>query len=150
MTSTLRLPAPVTFCTTFAMSHGARNWPFLDVHDPAGLGGGDEEIGLPAQERRDLQHVDRLGDARALRGLVDIGEHRHADALADFGEDRQRPFEADAARTLAAGAVRLVERGLVDEPDAEMIGELLQALRHFKRMGAAFQRARPGDQCERE
>ena len=31
VTRTLRLPAPVTLATTFAMSHGARNWPFLTL-----------------------------------------------------------------------------------------------------------------------
>ena len=31
-----------------------------------------------------------------------------------------------------------------------MIGELLEALRHFERMGAAFQRTGTGDQCERQ
>ena len=40
-----------------------------------------EQIGLPAQERRDLQHVDGLGDARALLGLVHVGQHRHAERL---------------------------------------------------------------------
>ena len=51
---------------------------------------------------------------------------------------------------LRAGAVRLVERGLVDEADAEPRGDLLQRRRHLERMRAAFQRAGPGDQRQRQ
>ena len=84
--------------TTFAMSQGARNWPFLTLTTRPVCGSGDQKVGLPAQEGRDLQHVDDLGDRRALRGLVHVGEHRHAERLADLGEDRQRRLQADAAR----------------------------------------------------
>ena len=49
----------------------------LDVDDFSGRGRRPQEIGLPAQERRDLQDVDGLRHLRALRGLVDVGEHRH-------------------------------------------------------------------------
>ena len=46
--------------TTFFMSQGARNWPFLTLTTLAGLGRGDQQVGLAAQEGRDLQHVDGL------------------------------------------------------------------------------------------
>ena len=49
--------------TTFFMSQGARNWPFLTLTTLPVCGRGDQQIGLAAQEGRDLQHVDRLGDA---------------------------------------------------------------------------------------
>ena len=52
-------------------------------------------------------------------GFVHVGQHRQAELGSDFGEDRQRRIEADAARAFRAGAVGLVEGGLVDEPDAE-------------------------------
>jgi hypothetical protein len=36
------------------------------------------QVGLPAQERRDLQDIDGLRHLGALRGLMDVGEHRQA------------------------------------------------------------------------
>ena len=70
----------------------------LDIDRPAGAGGGDEKIGLAAQEGGDLQSVDGLGDGGALAALVDVGDDRQAELLADLGEDRQRRLEPDAAR----------------------------------------------------
>ena len=52
-----------------------------------------------------MQHVDGLRGHRALIALVHVGQHRQAERLANFGEDRQRGLEADAAR--AAPEVRL-------------------------------------------
>ena len=113
------MPALATFCATFFMSQGARNWPFLTLMARPVFGRGHEQIGLAAQEGRDLQHIDRLGDGRALLGQMHVGQHRAAIALAHLGEDRQARLEPQPARALDRGAVRLVERGLVDEADAE-------------------------------
>ena len=109
-----------------------------------------EEVGLAAEEGGDLQRVDGLGDRRALRALVHVGDHRQAEAVADFGEHRQRRLEPEAARARARGAVRLVERGLVDEPDLPPRRDLLQRLRDLERMGPALHLAGPGDQRERQ
>ena len=62
----------------------------LDVDDLAGRRGRQQQIRLPAQEGRDLQHVDRLCDFGALRGLVHVGQHGQTERRADLGEDRQR------------------------------------------------------------
>ena len=98
---------------------GREELALLDVDGRAGLRRGDQQIGLAAQEGRDLQHVDRLRDARALLGLVHVGQHRQAELVADLGEDRQRLRRGRCRARRRAGAVRLVERGLVDEPDAD-------------------------------
>ena len=47
----------------------------LDVHDPPGAPGLDQQIGLAAEERGDLQDVRRFGRRLGLRGFVNIGEH---------------------------------------------------------------------------
>ena len=72
------------------MSQGARNCPFFTFTTRPVLRGGDEQVGLPAEERRNLQHVDDLGDLGALLRLVHVGQHRQPELLADVGEDRQR------------------------------------------------------------
>jgi len=62
--------------------------PLLDLDDPAGPGGGDEQIGLPAQEGGDLQNVDGLRYRGALIDLVDIGDDRQPQAFTNLGENR--------------------------------------------------------------
>ena len=132
------------------MSHGARNWPFLDVDHLAGLRGGDEEIGLPAKERRDLQDVDDLGDLGALLALVNVGEDGDAQPLAEIGEDRQRLVETEAALARETGAVGLVERRLVDEADPEARRHLLQPAGDVEGVVARFELAGPGDERKRK
>jgi hypothetical protein len=53
--------------TTFFMSPGARNWPFLMFTGLPLRRHGADEIGLAAQEGRRLQHVDHGGDGGDLR-----------------------------------------------------------------------------------
>jgi hypothetical protein len=91
------LPAEAILAATFAMSQGARNWPFLTLTTRP-FRRGDEEIGLAAEEGGDLQDVDRLGRPARIARLVHVGEHGQAVALADLGEDRQRRLDPDAAR----------------------------------------------------
>ena len=97
-----------------------------------------------------MQHIDHFGEARALLRLVHVGKHRHAELFAQIGKNRQRLVEAKAARARRAGAVGLVERGFVNEADIQLRGDLLQRRRHIESVRAAFQRARPGDQGERQ
>ena len=104
-------PAASSFATTFFMSQGARNCPFLTLTARPVRAAAIEKIGLAAEEGGNLQRVDRLGHARALGALVNVGDDRQAERLADFGEDRQRRLEPESACGDARGAVRLVERG---------------------------------------
>ena len=143
------LPAPSDLGDDVLHVPGREELALLHLDDPAGLRGGDEQVGLAAQEGRDLQHVDDLGDGRALLGGVDVGDDRQAEALAHLGEHRQRLVEPHAARARQAGAVRLVERGLVDQPDAELAADLLQRRRHLQRMVAALHLAGAGEHGER-
>ena len=122
----------------------------LDIDRPPGLRRRDEEVGLPAQKCRDLQDVDRFRGVRALGRLVHIGEHGNAELVSDLGEDRQRRLEPEAARTPRAGAVRLVERSLVDERDPELLRDFLQCRCCFDRVAAALQRTWTRDERERE
>ncbi len=144
------MPAAVILAATFFMSHGARNWPFLTLIARAGRGGGDQEVGLAAQEGRDLQDVGGLGVGAHCSGSctsVRTGSRSVSRISARIGS---AGLQADAARARQRGAVRLVERGLVDEPDAEPAGDLDQRRADLQRMRPAFQRAGARDQHERQ
>src|SRR5690606_20147244 len=56
----------------------------LDVARAAGAGHLLDEVGLPAQEGRRLQHVHHRGDLVHRRVLVHVGKHRHADLALHF------------------------------------------------------------------
>ena len=78
--------------------------------------GGDEQVGLAAQERRDLQHVGDLGGRGGLRRLVDVGQDRHADSRAlTRAEDPQALVAGPGRGTSDRRPVRLVVRRLEDE-----------------------------------
>ena len=131
------------------MSQGARNWPFLTLIARAGPGGGDQQVGLAAQKSWDLQHVDGFGDRRALR------RHRAR---------RSRPASRSVSRISAkigsaasnpmprapfsAGAVRLVERCLENEPMPSRPAISFSAARS-RAHAPAFQCAGPGEDRKR-
>ena len=131
------------------MSQGARNWPFLTLTTPAGLGGRDQQVGLAAQERRNLQHVDDLGHGRALARFMHVGQHGQAGPLADFGKDGQGGFEPHATLAARAGPVGLVEGGLEDDADAKRGRYFLEGKCHFERVVAALHLAGARDQRQR-
>ena len=58
---------------------GREKLALLDVDDAAGFRGRDDEVGLPGEKRRNLQHVGDLGGGARLRRLVDVGEDRHVE-----------------------------------------------------------------------
>jgi hypothetical protein len=83
--------------------------PLLDVHYFAGLGCGDQQIGLPAKERGDLQDIDNLARFRRLLVRMDIGEHGKAQLILDLLQNRQPLLDAGATIGLDRRPVRFVE-----------------------------------------
>ena len=57
-----------------------------------------DEVGLPAQERRRLQHIHHRCNLFQRRVLMNIGQYRHADLLLHFGKDAQSFVHAQAAK----------------------------------------------------
>ena len=112
-------PVARALSTTCCISQGERNWPFLMLTGRPAAATATDEIGLPAQEGRRLQHVHDARHFLDRRVFVDVGEHRHLKLLAHLGEDLQPGFEARAAEALAGGTVGLVEGGLEHVRHAE-------------------------------
>ena len=98
----------------------------LDVHRLAALRHGTDEIGLPAQEGRCLQQVDRACRGFDLVLAVHVGHQRHAERALDLGQDLQPQVDARAAERCAARAVGLVVARLEDERHAERRGDFLE------------------------
>ncbi len=61
------------------------------------MAGGEQQIGLAAEEGGDLQNVDHFGDRRALMGIMHVGQHRDAEFGADVGQNGEATVHADAA-----------------------------------------------------
>ena len=86
--------------TTCFMSQGARNWPFLMLIA--------RPVSAAASSRSVWRHrkagicstSTASADGRALLVLVHVGQHRHAEALAQLGQDRQALGQAEAARAV--------------------------------------------------
>ena len=102
---------------------GRHELALLHIHRAPGPGGGREEVGLPAEERGNLEEIDRRGGGRRLVGEVDVGRRWHAEAVAHRGEHGESAFEARAARASDTRAVRLVEARLEDVQKAEVAAD---------------------------
>ncbi len=122
---------------------------FLDVDDATGLGGGHQEIGLPAQERGDLEDIGDIGRRSRLLRLVNVREDRHAAARLDRRENAEALIESGTAKGRARGAVRLVERRFEDERHVHAARDVGELFRERGRVGVALDHARPGDEDER-
>ncbi len=148
---TLSLPLSVTLAATLTMSQGARNWPFLTLTTRPVLRSRDEQVRLAAEEGRDLQHVDDLGDRGALARRHARPSGRACRCAPGF---RRRP----AARPQApchVGPSTLVRLALSKEvlktsPMSRAVAISLSASAQLERMVAAFHLAGSCDQGERQ
>src|SRR5450432_2137629 len=128
---------------------GREELALLDVHRLAALRDGADEVGLPAQERGRLQHVDRGRGGSDLVLAVHVGDHRHGELALHLGEDLEALVDARPAKRRAARAVGLVVARLEDERNAERGGHFLELPGdvHLELLG--LDDAGTGDQEER-
>jgi hypothetical protein len=77
---------------------GREKLPLLDIHRLAGGGDGLDEVGLPAEKGGRLQDIDDRSHSGDILLAMHIGEHRHADLAAHFGEYLQTAVDARPAR----------------------------------------------------
>jgi hypothetical protein len=122
---------------------------FLQIDGLAEARDGDDEVRLPAEQRRRLQHVDDRSHLVERRVLVDIRQHRDAELGANSLEDAQTAVEAESAEACRGAAIRLVERRFEDERNAKLRGDRFQALGRAHDERLALDDARAGDQKKR-
>jgi len=123
---------------------GGDELALLDIDGAPGFCGGDEQVGLTAEEGGDLEDVDGFGCDLALAGLVDVGKDGKAGFASEAAEDARAFEEAGAAKTFDASAVGLVEAGFEDEGDGEVGGDALKSVGHGADVGFAFDDAGAG------
>ena len=116
----------------------------LNIDGAPGFSGGDEQVGLTAEEGGDLEDVDGFGRDFALAGLVNVGEDREAGFASEAAEDAGALEQAGAAKTFDAGAVGLVEAGFEDEGDGEVGGDALEGVGHGADVGFTLDDAGAG------
>ncbi len=107
---------------------GRHPLPLFHVHGASGATGRYEQVGLTAQEGRDLQHVGDLRGGGYVAGLVDIGENRQARRGPHFGERREPALGARPPWPFESRAVRLVVGGLVDDVQPDLCREIGERL----------------------
>ena len=127
---------------------GGEELAFLDVHGAFGHRGGDYQVGLAAEERRDLQHVGYLGDFRDVLGVVHVGEDGNVDLVLDLSQDAETLGEAWSAKAPDRSAVCLIVRSLKDERHVKRPRYALDDFSHEDGVLFAFDDAGPGDQEE--
>ncbi len=75
-----------SLASTFFMSQGARNWPFLTLITRPVLAAATRRSVWRRQEGRYLQDVDDLAHVGALFFSVDVGQNRNAEFLLEVGK----------------------------------------------------------------
>ena len=120
----------------------------LHVDGATGFSGGDEQVGLTAEEGGNLEDIAGLGDGGAVLGLVHVGEDGEVRLFGDAAQDARAFGESGTAEARDRGAVGLVVRSLEDVGDGEVAGDALNGIGHEARMLLAFDDARAGDEEE--
>ena len=127
-----------------AHGFGSHELSFLDVHGFAGVSGGNQQVGLAAQEGGNLEYVGEFRGHCGLSGLVDVGYHRHSEFAACVGENLEGFEVADAAEGVQTAAVSLSVAALQCERYAQARAHFLDVPPCVEYYFLAFYRAGTG------
>lgn len=127
---------------------GCYELAFFHVDSLAGFGGGDEQVGLAAEEGRDLEDVHGFAYGGAVLWGVDIGEDGEACGFGHGAEDAAAFGEAGAAEAADGGAIGFVVAGFEDVGDAEVGGDALDGVGHGAGVLLGLDDTRAGDEEE--
>ena len=81
----------------------------LNIYRPLAHGCGDDQVGLAAEKRRNLQHICDLGDLGDIRRFVHVGKHGNLYFIFNLFENAQ-PLNQPRARESFRIEVRLAFR----------------------------------------
>ena len=92
----------------------------LHIHRSTGGGSSDQQIGLTAEKRGDLQEVHDTRGSRSVRGIVNVGRDRHAEFFAYALEFREALFDAESALRVDARTIGFIETRFEDERELKL------------------------------
>jgi hypothetical protein len=129
------------------MSHVPRGQelPFFEVYGFAGPGGGDNEVGLAAEQGRDLQQIEDGGGGLRLRRFMDIRGHGNAQPSPYAPENRKAFLETGTAIRMKRGSIGFIERRLEDVRKTELSAKFGHLTADFEAVVLALYDARTGD-----
>ena len=108
--------------------------PLLDVDDLPCLGGGNEKVGLTAQEGWYLEDIKHFAGSHRMPGFMNVGKHRHANLVSHLGENLQTIFKPRTSERMNRSPVRFVVRRLENIRNAQTVGDLADLGRHVAGM----------------
>ena len=108
-----------------------------------------DEIGLPAEERGNLQDVHDLGGGLRLRLGMDVGDDGNVQFLLDLRQHGKSLFEAGPAEAVEGRTVRLVKGRLENVRYAETVGYRLDFPPDVERPLQSLQHAGPRKKRQR-
>lgn len=111
---------------------------FFDIHRPAGGTGCGDEIGLAAQEGRNLEHIEKLACDFDFAGGMDVGCHRHSQIGTDFCEQLASVMDPQTSEGMGRRAIGFVVGSLENEADAFAIADGFEFPGHPAREGRAL------------
>jgi len=131
---------------------GSDELPLFYVDGAAGLGGGDQQVGLAAEEGRNLENgLDIAKGVRELGGLlggVDVGEDGEAVVSGDAAEDARALLQSRPSKAVDRRAVGLVVAGFEDVRNLQIGGDALDRVGEGAGVGLAFEHAGARDEEE--
>ena len=127
---------------------GRHELALLDIDHALRHGRGHDQIGLAAQECRNLQDVRDFRHLGDVGGFVHVGKNRHVHFIFHFFQDAQTFHQSRAAIAANGSAIGLVVGRLEDERKIQRTRDALDHFRHEERVLLALDDARPGNQKE--
>src|SRR5688572_6414656 len=118
----------------------------LDVDDPPGFRGRNDQVGLPAKKSGNLKDIHYLSDSIGLPGLVNIGQDGDSDFASRVPQDLEPFLHPRAAEGLNRTAIGFVERCLENKTYTTLRCDSLELSCHEQHVLAAFDDARPCDE----
>ena len=104
------------------------------------------QVGLAAEEGRDLEHVEHLGGWCELGHIMYVREYRHLEFLLDIRKDLEALLKSRPTEGMVRGTVRLIKRRLENVLYAKAFTDLFDLTADHQRAVIAFNDAGACDQ----